>query len=274
MANETNIPWCDLTWNIARGCTKVDEDCHFCYMYRESYNSTRYNPLQVVKTKSVFNLPDKYKETKSKVWRGNPLVFTSSLTDWGHPLIDPYRNEVFTIVRRNQHLIFQMLTKRTERLLEILPLDWNGYDNVWLGTSIGSQNSIERAWQLLKVPSQMYFLSLEPLWGEIDLNDAELLRKKWRTGLTIGRYVDWVIVGGESGNDAGKYRYRPCKLEWIEKIVYQCQAAGVPVFVKQLGTHLAKELHLRDRHGRDIREFPTHLQVRQFPSILNHRLKI
>ena len=54
---KTNIQWTDFSWNVARGCTKVDEDCKFCYMYRDSFDSTRYNPLQVTKTKTVFTLP-------------------------------------------------------------------------------------------------------------------------------------------------------------------------------------------------------------------------
>ena len=77
--------------------------------------------------------------------------------------------------------------------------------------------------------------------------------------------LDWVICGAESGNETGKYRYRPCKLEWIEKIVADCNQASVPVFVKQMGTYLQKEMKLKARHGTDINEFPPHLQIREFP---------
>ena len=77
--------------------------------------------------------------------------------------------------------------------------------------------------------------------------------------------VDWVVVGGESGNDRGYYRYRPCSIEWIRAIVDDCQEAGVPVFVKQLGTALARALNRTDLHGGDMAEFPADLQVRQFP---------
>jgi protein gp37 len=112
----TNIQWTDNTWNIARGCTKVDEDCKYCYMYRDSMENTRYNPLDVVRTKTVFNFPLKYKETMSSVWPGRPLIFTSSLTDVFHPAIDGYRNEMWDIIRQCPHLIFQILTKRPERM--------------------------------------------------------------------------------------------------------------------------------------------------------------
>lgn len=268
MANETNITWTDATWNIARGCNKVDDDCKYCYMYRESLNRSRYIPELVIKTKTVFNMPLKYKKTKSECWDGPPLIFTCSLTDFFHEGCDPFREEAWNIIRKSPHLIFQILTKRPERIKDCLPPDWgSGWDNVWLGTSVGSQKSIERAWRLLDSPSKCYFLSLEPLHEAIDLNEAELLYENWRNRYSIGRYIDWVIVGGESGNENGLYRYRPCKIEWIEFIVNQCKKENVPVYVKQLGTHIAAHTFLKSRHGSDINEFPEHLKIREFPKL-------
>lgn len=252
----SEISWTDATWNIARGCTKVDEDCKFCYMYRDSFDSTRYNPLEVVRTKGVFNLPLKLKKPSK--------IFTCSLTDFFHPACDSYRNEAWDIIRKcqqnNSKHIFQILTKRPERICDCLPDDWGEINtNVWLGTSIGSNEGLKRLNNLVYHEKPIWnprveFLSLEPLHGEIDLPQKELL------------YIGWVIVGGESGNEHGKYRYRECKLEWIEKIVNDCKKLNIPVFVKQLGTHLAKELKLTDRHGRNINEFPEHLRIRQFPN--------
>lgn len=249
MAQQSKIQWTDATWNIARGCSKVDADCKFCYMYRQSLNGTRYTPNQVIRTKTVFNLPMKL-ATPSK-------IFTSSLTDFFHEDIDSYRDEAWDIIRQCPEHTFQILTKRPERINNCLPKDWGeGWNNVWLGTSIGSQESIHRMKQLADVPAQVRFLSLEPLHGPVKLSEA-----------TFYSAYDWVIVGGESGNENGKYRYRPCELKWIEDIVADCEHNNVPVFVKQLGTHLAKAMKLKDRHGGDIEEFPEHLRIRQFPNI-------
>lgn len=251
MGKDSHIQWTDHTWNIARGCTKVDEDCRACYMYRDSLNGTRYNPYVVTRTKTVFNLPLKI----SKPSR----IFTSSLTDWAHPAIDSFRHEVWDIVRACPHHDFQMLTKLTERLPDTLPRDWGmGYKNVWLGTSVGSEKSLHRIDELCAVPAEVLFVSIEPLWGPVELPID------WADGSCC---VNWVIVGGESGHDSGKYRYRECKLEWIEKIVQDCERVGIPVFVKQLGTHLAKKLGLKDRHGGDVSEWPFHLRRRQFPMV-------
>lgn len=249
---------------MAVGCTKVDADCKYCYMYRDSLNATRYEPKNIVRTKTVFDMPLRYKETKSQAWSGRPLMFTSSLTDFFHEQIDPYRKEAWDIIRRSPHIIFQILTKRPERILQHLPPDWgNGWDNVWLGTSIGSQVSIKRLNDLiLPIGPGIKFLSLEPLHGKIDLPFSELVD----FGHRVKDLIDWVIVGGESSNDTGKYQYRPCEIEWIEQIVSDCQLHGVPVFVKQLGTHLAKRMGL-SRHGGIMEEWPKHLQIREFPPL-------
>lgn len=101
MSQETKISWTDGTWNIATGCKKVDADCKFCYMYRFSLNETRYDPGAVTRTKQVFKMPLKYKETQSVVWPGRPLIFTCSLTDFFIEEIDPYRQEAWDILSKN-----------------------------------------------------------------------------------------------------------------------------------------------------------------------------
>lgn len=254
MGQSSSIQWTDATWNIARGCTKVDEDCKFCYMYRDSFNSTRYDPLQIQRTKTVFNLPLKLKEPSK--------IFTSSLTDFFHEAIDSYRDEAWDIIRQCPQHAFQILTKRPERIYEKLPAYWNEIrDRVWLGTSIGSQKSIQRLFDLI-VPIQpvTMFLSLEPLHGEVKLPLNDFVDM----GHKVKDLIDWVIIGGESGNETGKYRYRPCDVKWIENIVDDCKAEGIAVFVKQLGTYLSKQLGLKDRHGGNIDEWPEHLRVREF----------
>jgi protein gp37 len=252
MGQNSNIQWTDATWNIARGCTKVDEDCKYCYMYRDSFDSSRYNPLEVVRTKTVFNLPLKLKEPSK--------IFTCSLTDFFHEAIDSYRNEAWDIIRQCPQHTFQILTKRPEKINDHLPKDWGeGWPNVWLGTSVGSQKAVHRIYEMESVKAQIKFVSFEPL--------HERLIKGF-----VGNF-DWIIIGGESGNDTGKYRYRPCEIFWIEEIIAAYGAASEAqliyttpaIFVKQLGTHLAKQMGLKDRHGGNWDEWPEHLKIREFP---------
>jgi protein gp37 len=262
MSEKSAIQWTDATWNIARGCTKVDEDCRFCYMYRDSFESTRYNPLQVVRTKTVFNLPLKLKEPSK--------IFTCSLTDFFHVSIDSYRDEAWDIIRKCPQHTFQILTKRPERIKDCLPNDWNeNFNNVWIGTSVGSDNGIKRIYDLmdafnefknggLELRKPVTFISFEPLHEYIDCN----------FDISTIIWFDWIIIGGESGNETGKYRYRPCELKWIEEIANSFSSCGVAVFIKQMGTYLSKQLKMSDRHGGNINEFPEHLRIREFPKTL------
>jgi len=243
---QSNIEWTDYTWNIARGCTKVDADCKFCYMYRDSMNGTRYDPIQVTKTKTVFNLPLKIKEPSK--------IFTSSLTDVFHVGCDSFRNEVWDIIRQCPQHIFQILTKRPERIVECTPEDILQMDNVWFGTSCGSEAGTERIRELIKIDCKHRFVSFEPMHEAVDMN--------W--DLTDLLRIDWVIIGGESGNETGKYGYRPCHISWLIGLVMDFDGV-CPIFVKQLGTSLSKTLKMSDRHGRNMDEFPTLLRRREFP---------
>lgn len=251
----SSIQWTDHTWNIAVGCKKVDEDCKFCYMYRDSMDGTRYDPKQIRRTKTVFNTPLKIKEPAR--------IFTSSLTDVFLPEIDGFRDEMWEIIRKCPQHQFQILTKRPERIADHLPPDWGqGWPNVWLGTSVGSNESMPRIYELFKVPSRIRFVSFEPLHGRVDLETVNHVGSDYEF-----LPFDWAIIGGESGNDTGKYRYRPCEEDWILSIMGICADYRVPVFVKQLGTHLAKQMGLKDRHGGNLNEWPNYFQIRQFPDV-------
>lgn len=250
MANNSKIQWTDHTWNIAVGCSKVDEDCKYCYMYRDSARY-KYDPKTIRKTKTVFNLPLRIKEPSK--------IFVSSLTDVFHPAIDSFRDEMWDIIRRCPQHTFQILTKRPERIKQCLPWDWDtdeGYQNVWLGTSVGHQKAISRVFQLLAIPAKVHFVSFEPLWGPVDMN------------LDLGDLIDieWAIIGGESGNETGKYRYRPCDLKWIDELITDLTPT-TDIFIKQFGTHLSKTLGYKDRHGGDMDEWPIEYQIRNFPRL-------
>ena len=110
------------------------------------------------------------------------------------------------------------------------------FSNVWLGVSVEDQAAAdERIPLLLQTPAAVRFLSVEPLLWPVDLSPWTRPRwtdtgecAPWGQNIQEPRRIDWVIVGGESGPG-----HRPCKVEWIESVVAQCRAAGVPVWVKQ-----------------------------------------
>jgi protein gp37 len=247
MAEQSNIEWTDATWNPWSGCMKVSSGCLNCYMHRDKHRwsgDTKAGSELQVASDRTFNMPLRLKEPA--------LVFTCSMSDFFEPRADAFRAEAWEIIKKTPHLTYQILTKRPERVLEHLPADWgSGYDNVWLGVSIENNDTLGRGELLLKLPAKVRFISYEPLleWIFYPVTEG----------------IDWAIIGGESGNENGPFGYRKTKLKWINNLVALLEADNTPVFVKQLGTGLAKELGLKDRHGRDINEFPEYLQRREMP---------
>lgn len=204
---------------------------------------------QVRRSKSTFNDPIK--------WADPRLIFTCSLSDFFLEEADEWRPEAWDIIRRTPHHTYQILTKRPERVMACLPDDWgDGWDNVWLGISAENEELLHKRMRfLIPIPAKVKYISAEPLLEEIDMSAL----------LPYRHNIDWLIAGGESGNDHGLYRYRECSLRWLTEIKEVCMALDIPLFVKQLGTHLAKKFHMKDRHGGNFDEFPRDLQVRQMP---------
>ena len=191
--------------------------------------------------------------------------------------MDDLRRDLFSIIDITPNLDWLLLTKRPENILnkwlskrDLLPifpvppsklgLPIHGLlneafrRNVWLGTSVSDQSTTNAAIpELLKCRdlSPVLFLSVEPLVGPI-----EAIPKLDR--------LDWVIVGGESGPNA-----RPCRMSWIASIIRQCKGAGVPCFVKQLGSNAVGFYgsSIKDKAGGDPNEWPEEFRVRQFPTV-------
>lgn len=160
--------------------------------------------------------------------------------------------------------------------------------NIWEGVTVENQRfADERIPILLETPAAVRFLSCEPLLGPVDFKPA--FQKVYSgggvdsfiAGHTRHPRIDWVIVGGESGPKA-----RPMDLGWAQSIVRQCQAAGVAVFVKQLGAKpcvgevetaagsnefVPDLVGLNHRKGADPSEWPSDLQFRQFPEVRRER---
>jgi protein gp37 len=234
MATISNIEWTEMTWNPVTGCTKVSQGCKNCYAERmtkrlTAMGSDRYrNGFRVTLHPDSLDAPRK--------WKQGRVVFVNSMSDLFHDDIPlPYIRRVFSTMRDCPHHTFQVLTKRSERLVELAPsLPWP--ENVWMGVSVEDSRVKHRINHLQNIPAAVRFLSLEPLIGP--LSDLSL------------KGIHWVIVGGESGP-----RARPMKKEWVSSILRQCRSAGVPFFFKQWGG-VRKDLTGRSLNGKTYDEMP------------------
>ncbi len=265
----SKIQWTKYTWNPWHGCIKVSPGCKNCYMYRDKEIRYNQNPKDVKKSlPKTFNAP--------LSWAGsNGFVFTCSWSDFFIEHADSWRPEAWKIIKETPNLVYQILTKRPERILECLPSDWgDGYQNVWLGISAENQKTfIDRGKILSEIPAVKKFISAEPLLSEIDLLMPSINAKENVFNIAFVPLIlqfDWVIVGGESGatdEDVVKYRARKCKLEWIEKIVFDCKAVSIPVFVKQTGSVIAKKDKMKHYAGGNPDEWVKTIQVREIPDV-------
>lgn len=268
MGEQTGIQWTDKTWNPWMGCRKRSPGCDNCYMFREQVHYGN-DPTVVRKAKTTFYAPLK--------WDKPARVFTCSWSDWFIREADAWRGEAWDIIRRTPHLTYQILTKRTERIAQCLPPDWgNGYPNVQLIASVENQEYADRRIpELLRIPSAVRGLSMEPLLGPVDLMYPTALYPNGPKyccsgdmcgcrGLPVDppliHGIDWVIIGGESGPGA-----RLMQLQWVRDIIAQCRAAGVAVFVKQLGSVWAKANKAKHPKGGDWDEWPADVRVREWP---------
>ena len=236
MGSFSSIEWTEVTWNPVTGCYKISQGCKHCYAERMAgrlklMGSARYtNGFEPTLHWDLVDQPRR--------WNKPRTVFVNSMSDLFQvdvPL--EFIAAVFkTMVETPQHT-YQVLTKRSDRLLQLAPhLPWPA--NVWMGVSVEDARVVDRVRDLQQVPAKVRFLSCEPLIGPLD--DLPLAG------------IHWVIVGGESGPQA-----RPMNADWVESIHDQARQAGSAFFFKQWGG-VRKHTTGRQLHGRTWDEMPSH----------------
>lgn len=211
----SSIEWTELTWNPVTGCTKISPGCKFCYA---EVMSNRLKAMGVAKYKDGFKKVNTHPETLNIPygWKKSKIVFVNSMSDLFHPDVPTeYIKAVFNVMNQTPQHTYQVLTKRSERLLELSgALKWS--KNIWMGVSVESEDYTFRISNLSKTNALTKFLSIEPLIAPIKCLNLKT--------------IDWVILGGESGNGA-----RPIQKEWIECIKLKCTESNVAFFFKQWG---------------------------------------
>lgn len=248
MSIKSKIEWTNTTWSPVTGCTKVSEGCKHCYAEREVETRWSKNPKSIFfgrKFTDVQTHPEQL--DKPLHWKKPQRIFVCPRADLFHESVpDEFLPLVFATMAAAERHVFQILTKRPERMKEVMndhiffeavagtvatkygveldPDDWP-LSNVWLGVSVEDQTTADqRIPLLLQTPAAVRWVSAEPLLGPVDLF---AIRGKSKG---FGVFFDWVVCGGESGPHA-----RPMHPGWVRSLRDQCNAAGVPFFFKQWG---------------------------------------
>lgn len=273
MSRVTIIPFCTATHNFWIGCIKVSAGCKFCYFYRDYENRYKKDPTKI-KLPAVNQKTGKSNFDAPVRWKKPEIIFINSWSDFFIKEADAWRNDAWKIIKDTPHF-YIIITKRIERAVACLPADWGkGYPNVIIMVSTENQKTFNfRVKKLLEVPGYRGIIA-EPLLSPIDMRAA--LNITLPGGDQV-KPIHWVIAGGESGNETGPYGYRDCKREWLHEIVKQCAAEEVPVFIKQLGSMLAKTLGMKgDRHGEDMSDprFPIFLKKKEYPEFMQPYLPV
>jgi protein gp37 len=214
MADNSRIEWTEATWNPVTGCDQVSPGCAHCYAktFAERWRGVPGHPYE-----QGFDLriwPERLDQPLK--WKRPRTIFVNSMSDLFHERIpDEFIVRVFDVMEQaNQH-IFQVLTKRPERMLEIAnELPWPA--NVWMGVSIENRRFVHRADLLREAPAAVRFISAEPLLGPLE-------------GLDLTD-IHWLIAGGESGPG-----HRPIREEWVLDLRDRCEDEEVAFFFKQWG---------------------------------------
>jgi protein gp37 len=255
VGEQTGIQWCHHTFNPWRGCARVSPGCEHCYAETLSKRNPKVlgvwgvQGTRVVASDAMWREPLKW-DAAARRLRERHRVFCASLADVAEDrpdLVEPRARLVRTI-KATSSLDWLLLTKRPENLTRLFPEDI--LRRCWIGTTAeDQQRADERITLLLQTPAAVRFISAEPLLEKVDLKCYLDGHEEHGTPFsdpparTVGGCIgwtpplSWVIVGGESGPGS-----RPFDLAWARSIVSQCTAAGVPVFVKQLGLYAVEGL--------------------------------
>ncbi len=214
MSERSGIEWTESTWNPITGCDKVSPGCAHCYAetFAERWRGIPGHPYEQGFDMRLW--PERLNHPLR--WKRPRMIFVNSMSDLFHERVpEAYIAQVFEVMAKADHHIFQVLTKRQERLVELAPrLPW--VRNIWMGVSIENHRFVNRADYLRKVPAVVRFISAEPLLGSLD--DLDL------------KDIDWLIAGGESGPGN-----RPVNIEWLRNLRDKCRNEDVAYFFKQWG---------------------------------------
>lgn len=224
MGKNTAIGWTDHTFNPWWGCARVSPGCQHCYA--ESFAKRTGNPVWGKNSPRRF-FGDKHWAEPLR-WDADAerldqpaLVFCASMADVFEDrddLIDP-RTRLFDLIEATPHLIWQLLTKRPENVLDMVSARWRHQwaANCWVGCTTEDQERFdERHPHLIRIPAPVLFISYEPAVGPLDLYAAT--------------DIGWLICGGESGPG-----HRPLDPAWARVVRDQCHSFGIPFFFKQVG---------------------------------------
>lgn len=223
MSDRTSIEWTEATWNPTTGCDRTSAGCDHCYALTlarrlRAMGNPKYQKDGSPRTSGPgFGLTLHRDQLDQPYrWKRPRVVFVNSMSDLFHKDVPiGFIRDVFTVMADTPRHTYQVLTKRSKRLVEVAnKLEWSS--NIWMGVSIEDDRYNFRADHLREVNAGIRFISAEPLLGPLKFLNLDK--------------IDWLIAGGESGQTA-----RPMHPEWVTNLRDACLQSNTAFFFKQWG---------------------------------------
>lgn len=293
MGENSGIAWTDHTFNPWIGCMKISSGCDHCYAeaWDERFNEGGHWGTGAPRRRTSIQNWNKVRrwEREAAASGTRPRVFCASLADvFDNEVPDNWRSDLWQLIAETPHLDWILVTKRIGNVARMAPAGGFGRGVILLVTIVNQPEANRDVPKLLALKRdgiiRLAGVSYEPALGLVDWcnidEDASSIDALGGSMFCEGRNepvqfpaLDWLIVGGESSQ--GGARARLFDVAWARSSIEQCRSAGVPVFVKQMGSFAMATfapgcdhfLHHEDRAGADPSEWPADLRVRQFPVI-------
>ncbi len=235
-------------WNPWHGCVKKSEGCQHCYMYFLDKQRGK-DGSHIYKVKNNFEYPlSKDKNGFYKIKSGEQIRVCMT-SDFFLEEADKWRQDAWKIIKRRSDVVFQLITKRPERIAQSLPSDWNdGYDNVFLNVTCENQRRAdERIPILFELPFKHKGLMVAPFIDAVS----------FKSYLQVGQ-IEQVIAGGENYDGS-----RPLHYDWVKRLYDECVAANVTFCFLETGTNFIKDgktYHLPGKRLQSIMAYKSGLQ--------------
>ncbi len=254
MGLDSKIPWCHHTFNPWHGCTPVDISCVHCYARNLSSRNGE-DLWGLGKPRKYFPLRHwrKLLTMQAMAFRAGEMqrVFIGSMCDiFDSEVSDNWRRKLWDYLACLPNLIKIIATKRPENVGKMFRPEWlnDPRDDFWLLISISDEESAQKLDAAIDLPFKVLGISYEPALGPVD----------WSKRLSP---FNWLICGGES---IGGRHFEPA---WARDAIVAAREAGIPFYMKQMGSSLAKKRDLKDWRGEDPSEWPRDLRIREFPEV-------
>ncbi|MCX5873913.1 MAG: DUF5131 family protein [Deltaproteobacteria bacterium] len=241
-----NIPWTQISFNPLTGCTPYSDGCLNCYAKpmatRMSFNP---DPKIAYKYRNGFKLTEHPAELEKKIGGKNKIVFMNSMSDTFHKNVsESFLFGIFDFIRKHPKHIFQILTKRANRLSIIRDYP----SNVWLGVTVEKSDYLDRIECLMNTNATVKWINCEPLLGPVESDKIQSL--------------DWVVVGGESGPNC-----RSMNMDWARQIRDICEEHDIPFFFKQAGGP-GRDKGGKNLDGKTYKQWPKSISLDMSRSVI------